>query len=138
METTTALARPKAVHRKPRPDRKVYARSKITNGTDGAVLPNVDGRSLIARRFRDISEQIVADQAGRDQCSETRLQLIRRFAAAAVLAEQLEARLANGEDISIIEHSQLASTMVRIAQRIGVNRILRDVTTLEDYLNQHH
>jgi hypothetical protein len=32
---------------------------------------------------------------------EARKQLIRRLAAAAVLAEQMEARLANGEEISI-------------------------------------
>jgi hypothetical protein len=103
------------------------------------VLPDVDGRSLIARRYRDISEQIVADQAGADQCSETRLQLIRRFAAASVLAEQMESRLANGKDISISEHALLCSTLTRIASRLGLERRSRDVTpSLSDYLSTHH
>ena len=64
--------------------RKSHARSRISNGVD--LLPNVDGRSLVARRYRDISGAIIVDQGGIDQCSELRLQLIRRFAAAAVLA----------------------------------------------------
>ena len=117
---------------------KPEARSRITNG--GKTLPGIDGRSGIARRYRDIANQIVADQGGRDMCSESRRQLIRRFAAAAVLAEQMEARLANGEEIDISEHALLTSTMVRVAQRIGVDRIPRDVSSpsLADILREEH
>jgi hypothetical protein len=100
-------------------------RSRITNS--GAVLPEVDGRSAIARRYRDIASAIVGDQGGIEHCSESRQQLIRRFAAAAVIAEQLEAGLARGERINVVEHCQLASTMVRIAHRIGVDRVPKDI-----------
>ena len=59
-----------------------------------------------------------------------------RFAAAAVIAEQMESRLANGEQIDIAEHAQLASTLVRIAQRIGINRRAKNITpALPDYLD---
>jgi hypothetical protein len=71
---------------------------------------------------------ILADQGGADVCSESRTQLIRRFAAAAVLAEQMESRLANGEQIDIAEHATLSSTLVRLAQRIGINRMPHDIT----------
>ena len=98
----------------------------MTNGT--ALLPDIDGRSAIARRVKDITSAILADQGGADQCSESRLQLVRRFAAAAVLAEQLESRLANGEQIDIQEHALLCSTLTRLAQRIGIERRARDVT----------
>jgi hypothetical protein len=101
-------------------------RSRMTNGT--ALLPDIDGRSAIARRFKDITSGILADQGGADQCSESRLQLVRRFAAAAVLAEQMESRLANGEQIDIQEHALLCSTLTRLAQRIGIERRARDVT----------
>jgi hypothetical protein len=110
-------------------------RSRMTNGT--ALLPDIDGRSAIARRFKDITSAILADQGGADQCSQSRLQLVRRFAAAAVLAEQLESRLANGEQIDIQEHALLCSTLARLASRIGIERRARDVTTLADYLQQH-
>jgi hypothetical protein len=137
---TEILAHP--VRRKPTPrtraaDPKSHGRSRISNGKD--LLPNVDGRSIIARRFRDISNAILADQAGIDQCSEARLQLIRRFAACAVIAEQMEAALARGEPINIAEHSQLSSTLTRLASRIGIERRSRNVTpTLSDYLRTKH
>ena len=59
-------------------------RSRMTNGTE--LLPDIDGRSAIARRFKDITSAILSDQGGADHCSESRLQLVRRFAAAAVLS----------------------------------------------------
>jgi hypothetical protein len=63
--------------------------------------------------------------------------LIRRFAAAAVIAEQLETRLANGEEIDVQKHSTLSSTLVRLSNKIGISRVARDITpTLADYLKQ--
>ena len=121
---------------KPAGPRKPEARSRVSNGAD--VLPGVDGRSIIARRYRDIIAAIEIDQGGADHMSEARAQLIRRFAAAAVLAEQMEARLANGEQIDIAEHATLSSTLVRLAQRIGINRVPKDITpSLSEYLTPH-
>ena len=72
---------------------------------------------------------VLADQGGADQCSESRLQLVRRFAAAAVLAEQMEGEMANGAKIDINEHTRLSLGLVRLAQRIGIDRIARDITS---------
>jgi hypothetical protein len=116
--------------------RKSHGRSRVSNGHD--LLPNVDGRSLVARRYRDISSAIIVDQGGLGRCSESRLQLIRRFAAAAVLAEQLEGRLANGEQIDIQQHATLSSTLVRLAQRIGIDRVAKDIPpSLDQYLARY-
>jgi hypothetical protein len=114
--------------------RKACARSRVSNGRD--VLPDIDGRTVVARRYRDIAGAILIDQGGTDVCSESRKQLIRRFAAAAVLAEQLEAQLARGDAIDIQEHALLCSTMVRVAQRIGIDRIPRDITSLGQILRE--
>ena len=120
----------------PTQNRKPHGRSRLTNKKD--LLPGVDGRTIIYRRFRDIASQVALDQGGLDQLSEARLQLVRRFAATAVLAEQLEAALANGQEINIAEHGLLCSTLVRIAQRIGINRVPRDVSlTLADILREN-
>jgi hypothetical protein len=114
--------------------RKPEARSRVSNGVD--VLPDVDGRSIIARRYRDIQSAIInSDQPG--ELSETRLQLVRRFSAAAVLAEQMESRLANGEQIDVSEHALLVSSLVRIARLIGIDRVPVDVSpTLHDILRE--
>lgn len=108
------------------------ARSRVTNGRE--VLPGIDGRSMLARRYRDLYEALCADQGGSDRLSEARRQLIRRFAAASVLAEAMEARLANGERVDVTEFSTLASTAVRIAQRIGIERKAKLVPDLKDYI----
>ena len=119
----------------PRPAKVARNRSRISNGRE--ILPGVDQRLAIARRYRDLVAQIAIDQGGPDRCSETRMQLIRRFASGAVLAEALEARLVKGEQVDIAEHALLSSTLVRLAQRIGINRVARDVTpTLGDYLRR--
>jgi hypothetical protein len=112
--------------------RKQYARSKLSN--DAAMLQGVDQRTGPGRRFKDIVRAVIADQGGSGAVAEVRLQLIRRFAAEACLAEQLEARMALGAEIDIVGHCQLAGTMSRIAARIGINRTPRDVQTLENYL----
>ena len=139
METTANLAGRKPASSPPADGRKVAglakreARSRVTNGAD--ILPGVDGRSLIARRYRDIIAAITIDQNGAGGLSEARQQLIRRFAAASVLAEEMEARLANGEQIDISEHATLSSTLVRLASRIGIDRIARNITpTVSDYI----
>jgi hypothetical protein len=113
--------------------RQPVARSRVTNGTD--VLPGIDQRTAIARRYRDICSAIASDQGGAERLSEARHQLIRRFAAAAVLAEQVEARLAAGENIDIGDHALLSSTMTRIAQRIGIDRRAHAIVPdLQDYI----
>lgn len=115
--------------------RKASARSRVTNGQD--LLPGVDGRSPMARRYRDIAAALISDMGGIDRCTEARLQLLRRFSAASVMAEAMEADLVNGKQINIVEHSLLSSTLVRLAQRIGISRMPKNVTPyLHDYLEQ--
>jgi hypothetical protein len=113
---------------------KPSARSRVSNGKD--LLPGIDGRSIIARRYRDISFAIFQDAGGIEQCSEARQQLIRRFAAASVIAEGMEADLVNNKSISIADHVQLSSTLTRLASRIGIDRRnIRDVTpSVEAYV----
>src|SRR3974390_39422 len=54
------------------------------------------------------------------------------------LSSGMEAQLANGAEINIAEHAVLCSTLVRIAQRIGINRMPRDVSpSLVDILHDN-
>ena len=101
-------------------------RSAVTNQKD--LLPGLDGRSASARRFRDLVNAFVADMGGLDRCSEIKLGLVRRLAATTVQAEMLEARMVNGEAIDIATLCTLASTVVRLSQRLGLERKARDVT----------
>jgi len=82
---------------------------------------------------------MIADAGGIENCSEIRLGLIRRLAAATVISEEIEGKAVNGDVIDIGEFCQLASTTVRIAQRLGVERIPRQVEpSLQQYLASSH
>jgi hypothetical protein len=107
-------------------------RSRISNGN--GLLPGIDGRSEIARRYRDVVSAIIADQGGNDRCAEARIQLIRRFAACSVIAEILEAKLARGEVIDPAEHAAVTGTMTRVASRIGIDRVARAIPTMDEFL----
>jgi hypothetical protein len=72
---------------------------------------------------------------GLGERGESRRQLIRRFSAACVLAEDLEGRLARGEEIDVERHALLCSTLTRLAQRIGIDRRAKNITpSLSEYL----
>jgi hypothetical protein len=43
----------------------------MTNGT--ALLPDIDGRSAIARRFKDITSAILADRGVRGRCVQKKI-----------------------------------------------------------------
>ena len=103
-------------------------KSRLTNHQGRGLLPGIDGRSAQARRFRDIASALAADQGGAEGLSEARIQMIRRFAAAAVQAEALEGRLVNGEPIDASEHCLLTSSMVRIVNHLGIDRTAQDIT----------
>ena len=114
---------------------KPEARSRISNGRD--VLPDIDGRSAIARRYRDLVAALASDMGGADSMSEVRAQLARRFAALAVQAEALEAALVRGEPIDLAEHALISSTLVRLASRLGIERRAKNIVPdLHDYLDR--
>jgi hypothetical protein len=108
-------------------------RSRLTNGA-ALLAGRVDQRSAPARRYRDLVSQIVVDLGGVERLSETKLQLIRRFAAISVMSEQMEAKLASGQSVDVGALTQLASTAVRLSARIGLSRHAKLVPDLKDYL----
>lgn len=132
MTTTTTTTTTKY---RPQPGDPRYGRSRLTNHAD--LLPGLSGRSAPARRFRDLIRAFIADAGGVDACSEVKLGLLRRLAAASVLAETMEARAVSGQPIDVNAFCTLASTTVRISQRVGINRVPRDVESIGDYLQKY-
>jgi hypothetical protein len=109
--------------------RKAQARSRVTNGKD--LLPGIDGRSAVARRYQDLIASLTSDAGGEGQLRPAGSS---SGAALAVLAESIEARLAMGETVDLAEHCTISSTLVRLATRLGINRHARVITPLRDYL----
>jgi hypothetical protein len=97
---------------------------------------NLDRRTVAARNFDSIASDIAADLGGEDQLSTVQRHLVQAFAGTALHVHDLNARLLLGEKVDVVEHCQTISTLVRVAQRIGIRRVARDIRlqTLSQYL----
>ncbi len=78
---------------------------------------------------------IIQDVGGPTEVSAVQLQLIETFAAMAVHVNDLSTRGLAGEPVDVGELSLAASTLTRLASRIGIRRVPRTVKAdLHDYL----
>ena len=89
--------------------KKGCGRSRVTNGS--ASLPGVDGRSVTARRYRDLVEALTLEQPA-PMTEATRLQ-IRAAASMQVHVEDLTARMARGETVPAEEMTRAANGAIR-------------------------
>jgi hypothetical protein len=96
-------------------------------------LAGVDGRSTMARRFREIVSGIEADLGG--DLTEAQRALLARAATLAVWAEEREAELAKGEEFDAQAYATVANAMRRLLSDLGLHRVSRDVTPdLQTYI----
>jgi hypothetical protein len=103
-------------------------------GTGAIVLAGVDGRSMMARRFREITSGIECDLGG--DLTEAQKHLIARAATLACWCEARETELAQGEEFNAAEYSTIANSLRRLLSDLGLERRARDVTLdLRDYIN---
>jgi hypothetical protein len=99
------------------------------------VHESIDGRLRARRKFDSIAKGIAKDLGGEDRLTTVQKHLIEGFASIAIHANNLTARLLRGEVVDVVEHSQAISTMVRVASRVGIERVAREVgPTLSQYL----
>lgn len=99
---------------------------------------NLDGRTKARKQFDAIAEGIAQDLGGEDRLSTVTRHLVEAFAGAAVHVHDLNARLLLGEEVDITAHASAISTMVRIASRIGTQRVAKEVgLTLNDIMREH-
>jgi hypothetical protein len=101
---------------------KPRARSRVSNGS-ATFLDEVDGRSILARRYRDILRQLVSDIGG--DPSEAQALIAKRSATIAVWCELAEARLAKGEDFDIFAFTTATNALRRLLSDLGFERIPR-------------
>jgi hypothetical protein len=101
-----------------------------------ALLPDIDGRAAVARRFKDITSASSPTRAAPTGAQKAGC----RWCAASLLPPSWPSKwnpgLANGEEIDIGEHALLCSSLVRLSSRIGIERRARDITPdLQQYLD---
>jgi hypothetical protein len=101
-------------------------RSRVGNGAK--LLPATDGRSMTARRFKDLVEDIAADLGGKAMLSEGQRQLIRRAAMLSAECERQEALAARGEaEFNCELYGTMCDRLGRLFGRLGLERVARPV-----------
>lgn len=102
-------------------------------GTGAVALAGVDGRSLMARRFREIVTSIESDLGG--DLTEAQRHLVARSATLAIWCEERETELARGEEFDASQYSTIANSLRRLLTDLGLERRSRNITpTLDEYL----
>jgi hypothetical protein len=88
------------------------------------------------RFFDKMVRDIETDLGGRRQLSRIEGELIRAFAGAATTLQYLNVQVALGEtgELDLSGYATIASTMLRIGARLGLQRRQKDVTTLSDLI----
>jgi hypothetical protein len=107
------------------------ARSRATNDPSGYIIP-VDGRSLAARRFRDIVTSLIMDVSGGVDLPAPKLAIVRRAAHLIVWAELAEAEFASGKQLDIGAYTTAANSLRRLLADLGLERRAKPVESLSD------
>jgi hypothetical protein len=100
--------------------RPLTVRSALTN--DPLALRGVDGRSMAARRYRDVAIALADDLGGQDKLSEPSKILVRQAAAMTVQVESLQSKIVAGEDVNLEQLTRLSNVLGRTLQRLGLKR----------------
>ena len=100
--------------------RPLTVRSAVTN--DPLRLRGVDGRSVVARRYRDVAIALADDLGGQDKLSEPSKILVRQAAALTVQVEGLQSKIVAGEDINLEQLTRLSNVLGRTLQRLGLKK----------------
>ena len=94
-------------------------RSAVTNGS--RALLGVDGRTALARRYRDLIAELTADCAGA-KLSEGQRQLVRRAAHLSIQCELVESESTNGKPFDLTVYMTTVNTLRRVLASLGLKR----------------
>jgi hypothetical protein len=116
--------------------RPTKVRSAVTN--DPLFLRGVDGRSMVARRYRDVAIALADDLGGQDKLSEPSKILVRQAAAMTVQVEGLQSKIVAGEYVDMEQLTRLANVLGRTLQRLGLKRApaKREASTLAEHFSR--
>ena len=100
--------------------RPLTVRSALTN--DPLALRGVDGRSMAARRYRDVAIALADELGGQDKLSEPAKILVRQAAALTVQVEGLQSKIVAGEEVDTEQLVRLSNVLGRTLQRLGLKK----------------
>jgi hypothetical protein len=115
--------------------RKPEGRSALSNGR--LLAPEVDGRSMWARRLADLVALHLSDLGGLDAVSEAERSLVRRVATLEIELEKLEASFAQAgqaDPADLDLYSRVSGNVRRILESLGLKRVAREINPIQQYI----
>jgi len=88
----------------------------------------LDSRRGAVQAFDRHARAIQNDLGGVDQLSAIQLDLIEAFVGEALVMQRMNAEVLLGKEVDLGLHALVAGAMCRLATRLGVKRVARDVT----------
>jgi hypothetical protein len=99
----------------------------------------LDGRTVAAKLYDQLVDDIQNDLGGRRKLTTIELTLVEAYASAAIALQNINTRLLLGHEIDFALHTQCVSAMVRVASRLGLQRRGKDEPlSLDAYLRSKH
>ena len=98
----------------------------------------LDQRTAAFKMFDNLVASVIQDAGGEREISAVQRELIEAFAGVAIRVNDLNTRGLAGQPGDLSELSLAASTLTRLASRIGIRRVFnpREVTSsVADYVN---
>lgn len=111
------------------------ARTRLSKGKQTFLDSSVDGRTLIARRFREVLASIVSDLGGADAMSEAEMVLARRAVTLVVTCETYESKLAESGKLDSEAYLPCVNALAKLLNALGLKRRPKQVgpSPLEGY-----
>lgn len=99
---------------------KKQANSKV--GNNHSLLEGIDGRTKGARRYRELLARFSLELASKNRrpVQEHEMTLLRRAVSLAMLCEQQDTRLANGEQVDGGEYAAITNAFRRLLNDVGL------------------
>jgi len=109
----------------------------FSSGMTPGRLPNVDGRTWAARRYRELVATMGDDLGG--ELTTAKCAVVCRAAALVTWCEQAEAEFANTGELDIAKFTTATNALRRLLADIGLERQARDLTpSLAEYVRQKY
>ena len=118
-------------------DAPLKSAGKSTGKARLLTLGALDGRTMAARRARELIEAIERDLGGADRLSEGARQLVQRAAVLGAFIESCETKWLGGEAVPLADYLAAINSQRRVLATIGLERRARDVTPLRERLGSH-
>jgi glutathione S-transferase len=99
------------------------------------TLGHLDGRTMAAKRARELIEAIELDLGGADRLSEGSRQLVQRAAVLGAYIENCETRWLGGDAVDLSDYLAAINAQRRVLATLGLDRRARNVTpTVAEYV----